>query len=226
MIRCRGWLQEGWALVGSELPTFTMAAFIVVSASMLSAFVIVLPLIVGMCIMVIEKRHNKAPQLSHLWEGFTRFPAASVTWIIVLLVTIPTYSLSVYLHHLLGGGNTFIVLGIEFLSHCIVWTPLFFVLPVIADRDCSAKEAIRLSWAQVRKAPLQFFKCALAYSLLLAFGVFSCLFGLLIVLPVVVAAVVIAYEELYGGFEVPRMIPIKEPENEEKESEEEDEVQV
>jgi len=110
-----------------------------------------------------------------------------------------------------GASWAWVGVTSEFVGHCLIWTPLLFCVPLIADRDCSARQAIRLSWARVRQDVVRFCGCVVVFTLVLLLGVFACAVGVILTLPLVVAAQVLAYEELFEGFEVPRMTPIKEP---------------
>ena len=209
-------MSQAWDLVGADLPTFSLGAFIVISLTLLSFFILALPLLAGMYIMFMEKMQGNRPTLSHLWEGLTRFPAALVIWMIYLAAGIPFGLVNFYLCQQ-GRSWGAAGVGVEFLGHCLIATPLFFCMPLIADRDVSAREALRLSWAQVRPRFWGMLACVLVYTAMLGFGLFACGVGIILTLPAVVAAQTLAYHELYGDFEVPQMTPIKEPVGEKRE---------
>ena len=222
-VRLGAWLSQAWDLVGADLPTFSLAAFIVTSLTLLSLCTLALPLLAGMCIMFLEKRQGNRPTLGHLWEGFYRFPAAIVIWIIYLGAGLPFLLLNSYLY---AHGHSWGALGVavEFLGHCLIATPLFFCIPLIADRDVSAREAVRLSWAKVRPHLGGILAAVFVYTLVLVFGLIACGVGVILTLPLVVAAQMLAYCDLYGEFEVPRMSPFKETAKEESENEHDDEA--
>ena len=212
MVRVRGWLTEGWDLVGADLPVFTLAAFLTITLSLFSLFILALPLVAGLCIMFSEKLQGNQPELSHLWEGLTtRFPAAIVIWIIYMLAAVPFDALNLYLNSLGGPWRTVGIAAI-LVGLWLVFLPLFFTLPLIADRDLSARDAIRLSWAQVRPRWRGILLAEIVYTLVMGCGVLACGAGLILTLPVVLGAMMLAYHELFAGFEVPQMIPIKDPE--------------
>ena len=79
------------------------------------------------------------------------------------------------------------------------------------------QEALRLSWAQVRPRKTLMLSATVLYALVLLAGFFACGVGVILTLPVVVGAQVLAYRELFEGFEVPRMTPLREPEAAEEE---------
>jgi uncharacterized membrane protein len=197
-MRMRAWLAGAWDLVGADFPLFTFAASLIIALSMLSFFILTLPLVVGMCIMFLEKAQGRPAQLSHLWEGLTNhFPAAIVTWIIVMLVAIPFDAANFYLQGLPQPwplvGVVIVVVGLW-----LIVTPLFFALPLIADRDLSGREAMQRSWALVRPRLGGVLLAIMVGSLALLLGLFACGIGILITLPVVIGALVLAYQELAG----------------------------
>ncbi|MEN6545162.1 MAG: hypothetical protein ABFE07_03895 [Armatimonadia bacterium] len=214
MVRTRGWITDAWDLVGEDLPAFSIAAFITISLSALSLFILALPLAAGLCIMFSEKMQGNKPTVSHLWEGVTaRFPASITVWIIYLVASLPAYTLSSYLQYIHRSWWAVAMLA---LSSMIIWTPLFFVMQLIADRDLSAREAMKLSWLRVRPHLGGIFACVVVYSIVMVFGLFACGFGLIITLPLVTGAGMLAYRDLIGDYAVPQMIPIKEPELDEQ----------
>lgn len=209
-LRLRAWLSEAWALVGADLPVFTLAAFITISLSLLSAFILALPLLAGLCIMFSEKMQGHKPTLGHLWEGVSsRFPASITVWVFYLAASLPVWTMSSYLQYLRLSWWAVVMVA---LWQMLAWTPLFFVLPLIADRDLSAREATKLSWNRVRPLVGGIFACAVVYSIVMLFGVFACGVGVMLTLPVVIGAQMLAYRDVVGDFAVPKMIPIKEPE--------------
>ncbi|MGE5532430.1 MAG: hypothetical protein ACM3VW_09970 [Bacteroidota bacterium] len=211
MVRVRGWLAEAWDLIGADMPVFLVAGFLTISLSMLSLFILTLPLISGLCIMFSEKLQGNKPELSHLWEGLSsRFPAAITIWIIYMIAAVPFDVVNFYLNAVGGPwravGVSIITIGLWALS-----LPLFFTLPLIADRDVSARDAISLSWAQVRPRWGGILAAEIVYTIVMVCGLLACGVGIIITLPVVVGAMMLAYRELYRDFAVPQMIPIKDP---------------
>jgi hypothetical protein len=211
MVRVRGWLAEAWDLVGADTPVFLLAAFLTISLSLLSLFILFLPLVSGLCIMFSEKLQGNKPELSHLWEGLSsRFPAAITIWIIYMIAAVPFDAVNFYLNSVGGPwravGMLVITIGLWALS-----LPLFFTLPIIADRDVSARDAIALSWAQVRPRWGGILAAEIVYTLVMVCGLLACGVGIIITLPIVVGAIMLAYREFYRDFEVPQMIPIKDP---------------
>lgn len=199
MLRPRAWLAEAWTLVGADLPLFSLAACLVIALSLFSAFILALPLSVGLCIMFLEKMHGRQPQLSHLWEGITNhFPAAIVIWIAALLAAIPFHVTDLCLYGRSAPWPT-VGLAVVALGAWLISMPLYFALPLIADRNLSAREAVTLSWAQVRPRRWGIFGCVVASSLVLLLGAFACGLGLIITLPLVAGAQVLAYRDFFGN---------------------------
>jgi len=210
-MRVRGWLSEAWALVGADLPVFAIAAFLTITASLFTGFILALPMVAGLCLMFSEKLQGNKPELVHLWEGLSsRFPAAISVWIIMMLAAIPFDGVNYYLHSL-GGLWPWVGVLVVFAGLWLVYTPLFFALPLIADRDLSALSAIRLSWSQVRPRWGGLFLATVVYTLVMMVGVLAFGVGIILTLPVIVGAQMLAYRELLRDIEIPQMIPIKDP---------------
>lgn len=204
-MRLRLWLREAWDLVGADLPLFSVAAFLTISLSLLSAFILAVPLAVGMCIMFLEKLNGRPAELRHLWEGLTQhFPASILIYIIAMLVSIP-FDLANYFLQSRPAPWPFVGILVVLVGLWLIGTPLFFCLPLIADRDLSAREALRLSWSRVRAQPLTVLAAVVTCSLVLLVGVFACGLGVIITLPLVVATLVLAYRDLVGNFAAPQM---------------------
>jgi hypothetical protein len=211
MVRARGWLTASWDLIGADLPVFAVAGFLTISVSLVTLFIMAMPLVTGLCIMFSEKLQGNKPQLAHLWEGAgSRFPAAISIWVVMMLAALPFDATNAYLHDMKGALPTIGVV-VVFLGLWLVSTPLFFCLPTIADRDVSARDALRLSWAQVRPRWGGILAAVIVYSIVMLFGIIACGVGIIITLPLVVGAQMLAYREYFRDFEVPQLIPIKEP---------------
>ena len=210
MARVRGWLIQAWDLVGADLPLFSLAAFLTISLSLFSFFILAFPLTAGLCIMFLEKLQGRQPQLSQLWEGLTNFfPATIVIWVTLMVAAVPFDLLNYYLQSRAAPWPT-VGVGVVFAGLWLVATPLFFTLPLIADRDLSGWDAIKLSWSQVRPRWPSILGCAVVSSLLLLFGVFACGFGIIITLPLVVGALVLTYRDLVGNAAWTPMTPLRE----------------
>jgi len=219
-MRVRGWLREAWDLIGVDLPLFTMAAFLAIALSLLSAGILALPLGVGLCIMFLEKLHGRTPELKHLWEGITdHFPASIVVYMVYMLASVP-FDVANFLLHTRPAPWPTVGILIVWVGLWLIGTPLFFCLPLIADRDLSARDALRLSWARVRLQPLAIFRDVIAGSVVALFGLFACGVGLVITLPLVMGALVLAYRDLVGNFAVPQMTSLREETTNEVEDDE------
>jgi len=214
-MRVRLWLREAWDLIGADLPLFSVAAFLTITLSLFSAFVLAFPLATGLCIMFLEKLHGRQPELGHLWEGITQhFPASIVVYMIGMAASVPfdavNYALQAHPAPWPSVGGVIVV-----LSLWLIGTPLFFTLPLIADRDVSARDALRLSWARVRVAPLTVLGTVVTCSVSLLVGVFACGVGIIITLPLAVGVLVLAYRDLVGNFAAPQMTSLRQDDSEE-----------
>jgi uncharacterized membrane protein len=200
----RRWLAGAWDLVGADLAVFSLAAFLTIAGSLLSVWILAMPLTVGLCIMFLEKLQGNKPTLRHLAEGLSRFPAAVFTWAVYLVCLVPFSAAHVALYGLSHGANRWGTMA-EVLGHLVVATPLLLTAPLIAHLDVGGREAVSLSWTRVRTIlPLAFVTVTIL-SVLLVAGLFACGVGIIITLPVTVGALVLAYRELNGQTNTPEV---------------------
>ncbi len=195
-MRLRAGLSQAWALIGADLPLFVLAASLITALSLISAFILFFPLLVGLCGMFLERRRGRRPELSQLWEGlFHYFPAAFTLWLLFLLAALPLHLLDLWLHSLQSPGPAvgvlIVLLGLSFLA-----VPALFALPLIAEQDLSAWEALQLSVRLVKPHWLRLWGLLLFMGALIALGVFACGVGLFITLPLVVALLIVAYIQI------------------------------
>lgn len=193
--RLRGWLAGAWELVGADLPIFSLAAFLTIAGTLLSAWILAAPLTVGLCVMFLEKLQGHRPQLSHLAEGLSRFPAAVFIWAVYLVGLIPFSAIHVGTYALTQGTSRWGLLA-EAIGHLVVATPLLLAAPLVAHRDLGGREAVGASWRLVRTVlPLAFIMVSVL-SLLLILGLFACGVGIILTLPVAVGTLVLAYRDI------------------------------
>jgi hypothetical protein len=219
-MRVRQWLREAWELIGADLPLFSVAAFLAISVSLFSLGVLAFPLAAGLCLMLLQKLHGRTPELSHLWEGITQhFPAAFTVYLVAMGLALPFDLANLYLRSR-PAPWPLVGMGLVLVALCVVNTPLLFCLQLIADRDVSAREALRLSWSRVWAAPATALATVVVCSLLLLAGLFACGFGLILTLPVSLAVAVLAYRDLVGNFGAPQMTSLTQDSPEEVDDDE------
>jgi len=195
-MRLRKSLSQAWALIGADWPLFGLAASLTTALSLISAFILFFPLWLGLGVMFEEKRRGRAPELSQLWDVLFRyFPAAFTLWLLFLLAALPLHILDLWLQRLPSPGPTLGVL-IVLLGLSLFAVPALFALPLIAERDLSAWEALRISVRLVKPHWLRLWGLLLFLGALVALGLFACGVGLFITLPLAVALWMIAYREI------------------------------
>lgn len=195
MARLRSWLAGAWELVGADLPVFSLAAFLTIAGTLLSVWILVGPLTVGLCIMFLEKLQGRRPSLAHLAEGFSRFPAAVFVWGVYLVGLIPFSAIHWGIYMLMRRTSPWGLL-VEAIGHLVVATPLLFAIPLVAHRELGGTEAVVASWRLVRPIlPLALVTVGVL-SLLLLLGLFACGVGIILTVPVAVGTVVLAYRAL------------------------------
>jgi uncharacterized membrane protein len=147
--------------------------------------VLVPGLLVGLCmipfiVMVIIKLIPLLGQLQHLHPGTPLDPATIDALKSVLFATLPVAFLC--------------AIPATYLSVC--WK---FTLPLIVDRRMDFGAAMKTSWKMVNKHWWQVFGLVILISLLNVAGLCACCVGVLFSIPIGFAALMIAYETIFGG---------------------------
>jgi hypothetical protein len=75
---------------------------------------------------------------------------------------------------------------------------LQFTLPLIVDKEMSVGAALRTSWGMVLKHFWQMLGLAILAGLISSLGVFGCIVGVLFTAPIGIAAMLYAYETVFG----------------------------
>lgn len=151
-----------------------------------------------------------------IFSGFSKFFPAFVIGILFLLPTIllNTYSLTLRAAQLLavfnpneltaGAATIYWIFGIllnffVFIGSILCWISFIFAMPLLAEHDFSIMETIKLSaragWANVGGLIL----LLLVNGLMLIVGILALCIGIFFVLPIVYAAITVAYRQVFPG---------------------------
>jgi hypothetical protein len=146
--------------------------------------VLVQGLLVGLCLLpfivvLIIKLIPLLGQLQHLQSGATPDAATLNALKSILFTTLPVALLC--------------ALPATYLSVC--WK---FTLPLIVDKQMDFGAAMKLSWKKVNQHWWQVFGLVILISLVNVAGLCACCVGVLFTIPVGFAALMIAYETIFG----------------------------
>ncbi len=147
--------------------------------------VLVTGLLVGLCLLpaivvLIVAAVPQIGQLQHLQNGGTPDAATMAALKSVLFATLPVALIC--------------ALPATYLSVC--WK---FTLPLIVDKQMDFGAAMKASWKMVNKHWWQVFGLSILISLVNVAGVCACCVGVLFTIPIGFAALMIAYETIFGA---------------------------
>lgn len=221
-------LQAGYELVRSQYWLFVgISAVGMIIASVVPFGILMGPMMCGIYLSLFKQRRGQPVEFGDLFKGFDRFGeslvAALLHMVPIFVILIPTYIvfyISMFAMMAAQGGNEpapGVLLGF-FGFWAVVWILLMVVMilisvaftfayPLIADRQLSGFDAVKLSL----KAAMANFWGLLGLMLisgLLAFvGILLCYVGWFLLMPITFGATAVAYEQVFGLSEYQANLP-------------------
>ena len=173
------WIGEGWEMVKDDLGVYVALALVTLLLGAMVPFIIQGPLTAGFFIFCMKKTLNRHAEFADLFTGFNFFvPALVASLVIALFVSI---------------GTLFCIIpGIVIAASC-KFTYLFIV-----DKRMDFWPAMQASHAVVKNDYFGFTMFLVAMTLLNVLGVVCCLVGVLVTIPISVAAITVAYRDIVG----------------------------
>ena len=173
------WIGEGWEMVKDDLGVYVALALVTLLLGAMVPFIIQGPLTAGFFIFCMKKTLNRHAEFADLFTGFNFFvPALVASLAIALFVSI---------------GTLFCIIpGIVIAASC-KFTYLFIV-----DKRMDFWPAMQASHAVVKNDYFGFTMFLVAMTLLNVLGVVCCLVGVLVTIPISVAAITVAYRDIVG----------------------------
>lgn len=173
------WIGAGWSLVKADLGTFMLLSLLFV---VLNGFVPILlqgSLIAGFCIVCTKKLLYGRFEIGDLFKGFNFFIPALVA---SLLITVFTFI-----------GTIFCIIPGLVIAAMYQFTYLFII-----DKKMDFWPAMQASHALVKNDYFGFTIFFIAAVLLNVIGFLCCLVGVLATMPILYAAITVAYKEIVG----------------------------
>jgi uncharacterized membrane protein len=165
--------------VKADLGTFVALALVTMLLSALVPFIIQGPLFAGFHIFCMKKTLGRRAEFADLFTGFNFFiPALLASLVISIFVS--------------AGTMLCIIPGI-FLAAMYAFSFLFIV-----DKRMDFWPAMQASHAVVKNDYFGFFMFVVVLSLINLLGLLCCLVGVLVTVPLSLAAVTVAYKEIVG----------------------------
>ena len=173
------WIGEGWDMVKDDLGVYVALALVTFVLGSMVPFIIQGPLTAGFFIFCMKKTMNRRAEFSDLFNGFNFFiPALLASLVIAVFVAI---------------GTLFCIIpGIVVAASC-KFTYLFIV-----DKRMDFWRAMEASHAVVKNDYFGFSMFLIALTLLNVLGFICCLVGMLVTMPITVAAITVAYRDIVG----------------------------
>jgi uncharacterized membrane protein len=171
------WISEAWRLVQSDLGAFVLVGLVFMLLS--GVPLIQGPLTVGFHIFCIKKLNNRPAEFADLFAGFSYFVPALVASLLIAVFT--------------GIGLLACLVGA-----IVVAAALHFTYVFIADKRMDFWPAMQASHAVVKNDYFGFTMFLIVLFLVNVLGAICCLVGLLISVPVSIAAVTVAYRDCVG----------------------------
>ena len=173
------WVGQGWQMVKADIGTFMLLTIVFAVLNGMVPMILQGPLIAGFQIFCMKKLLHRRTDVADLFKGFNFFvPALIASLLITLLV---------------GCGTLFCIIPGLVLAAMFKFTFLFIV-----DKRMDFWPAMQASHAVVKNDYFGFTMFLLLMVLVDILGALCCLVGLLVAMPVTIAAVTVAYKEIVG----------------------------
>jgi uncharacterized protein DUF4339 len=169
------------------------------------------PLMGGLYLFYLKLIRGEPATVGDGFSGFKRFgPLLLVFVLMMILIYLPFVPVAVY------GGVTgqfdrqspdalFVILAIAgFLAMMYLAISFFYAIPLVADLELGAWEALQVSRRVVNRRFFAFLGLGVVGCLIMLLGLLALCFGVLVAMPVTYAMWMYAYEDVFGaGPEVP-----------------------
>lgn len=211
-------LSRGWEIVKPNyFMFFGMGAIILILGCIpVISWIIAGPILVGVYYAMLRQYRGESVEFGMLFQGFNKFfPAMIIGFLFLLPGGISNLYriglrlaefLAIYNPNELTGGLaalmtllSFLISGFTLLGSIILFITLAFGLPLLAEYDLSLMEAIKLSakagWGNFGG---MFLLMLLLGAIILA-GILALCVGLFFVLPIIYAAITVAYKQVFPG---------------------------
>lgn len=173
------WISEGWRMVTSDLGNFALVSLIFVLVNSVASIVTQGPLQVGLHLYCAKKIFRKPADMGVLFKGFDYFlPAFVAALLIAVFVCV--------------GTLLCIIPGL------VVASMYKFTYLFILDKRMDFWPAMEASHSVVKNDYFGFTIFLIAMAGINILGFLCCIVGLLVTIPVSIAAITVAYQECVG----------------------------
>ena len=173
------WISAGWAMVTADLGNFALISLVFVLVNSVASIVTQGPLQVGMHIFCMKKLFQKPTDIGNLFKGFDFFLPAFVAALII-------------------GVFTFVGFLVCIIPGLVVAAIFKFTYLFIMDKRMDFWPAMQASHEVTKNDYFGFTIFLLAMAGINILGFLCCIVGLLVTIPLSIAAITIAYQECVG----------------------------
>jgi uncharacterized membrane protein len=173
------WISAGWQMVTADLGNFALVALIFVVVNSFASIVTQGPLQTGFHLFCMRRMYNRRTDIGDIFKGFDFFLPAFVA---ALLIGI-----------FVGFGIILCIIPGLILASMYKFTYLF-----ILDKKMDFWPAMEASHAVVKNDYFGFTMFLIVMGLINLLGLLCCVVGLLVTIPLSVAAITVAYQEIVG----------------------------
>jgi uncharacterized membrane protein len=173
------WVGAGWELVKADIGNYVLMGLIFVVLNAMVPVILQGPLMVGFHIFVIKRMMGQNAEFADLFKGFNFFVPALVASLVISVFTF-------------GASLLCLIPGL------VVAAMYKFTYLFIVDKRMDFWPAMQASHNVVKSDYFGFTMFLLLMVLVNLLGVICCVVGLLITIPISVAAITVAYGELVG----------------------------
>lgn len=173
------WIGQGWDLVKSDIPTFAVHAILYAVVAGAVPFILQGPMILGIQYSLMRRMFVGRSEIGDVFKGFNFFVPAMVAGILYSLFSSIGFALC-----LIPGF--FVVAALQF--------PFLLIL----DKGMDFWPAMEASMDAAKRDWGGYLVFVLLQMAVVFVGVLACFVGLLVALPIVHAATVAAYQDVFG----------------------------
>lgn len=173
------WISAGWAMVTADLGNFALLGLVFVLVNSVASIVTQGPLQTGFHLNIMKRIYNRRPDIGDLFKGFDYFLQSFVA---ALLIGIFVFA----------GSLLCIIPGL------VVASMYKFTYLFILDKKMEFWPAMQASHDVVKNDYFGFTIFLLAMAGINILGFLCCIVGVLVTIPMSIAAITIAYQEIVG----------------------------
>jgi uncharacterized membrane protein len=173
------WIGAGWDMVKADMGNYVLIGLVFLALNALVPVILQGPLMAGFHFYCIKRLLDRQTEFADLFKGFNFFVPALVAFVVIMLFTC--------------AASLLCVLPALVVAAMYKLTYLFIV-----DKRMDFWPAMQASHNVVRNDYFGFTMFLLLMALVNILGALCCIVGLLVSIPVTVAAITVAYQETVG----------------------------